>query len=175
MRARPARAADHARDLEAGMHEEVGGRASSRWVRVERGIYRQANGKYAVCFMSDGRPHFRTVGYDLELARAQRRSFVRAARFGIVAAAPRLRLETVAGWWLERYERRAASGERRERTLEIHRYYLDRHLLPLIGSRLIREITVADFAEMLNRLRARGCAIAALATPPLIANLIRPL
>ena len=63
--------------------------------------------------MLDGRPRFRTVGSDLELARAQRHSFMRAARFGVVAAAPRLRLETVAGWWLERYERRVtvASGE----------------------------------------------------------------
>jgi hypothetical protein len=56
--------------------------------------------------MLHGKPRFRTVGTDLELARAQRLSFVRAARFGVVVAAPRLRLEMVAGWWLERYERR---------------------------------------------------------------------
>lgn len=35
-------------------------------VRVERGIYLQPNGKYAVCFMAGGRPRFRTVGYDIE-------------------------------------------------------------------------------------------------------------
>lgn len=35
-------------------------------LRVERGIYQQPNGKYAVCFMVDGRPCFRTVGYDVE-------------------------------------------------------------------------------------------------------------
>jgi hypothetical protein len=86
------------------------------------------------------------VGNDLELPRAQRLSFVRAARFGVAAATPRLRLEMVAGWWLERYERRVNSGERRMRTLEIHTYYLKRHVLPLVGSRLIREITVADVA-----------------------------
>lgn len=68
-----------------------------RRVRVERGIYRQANGEHAVCCILDGRPCFRTVGYDLELARAQRLSFLRAARFGVAAAAARLRLETVAG------------------------------------------------------------------------------
>lgn len=140
------------------MHEVVEGTRSRRRVRVERGIYRQANGKYVVCFMLDGKPRFRTAGYDLDLARAQRLSFVRAARFGVLAAAPRLRLEMVAGWWLERYERRVDTGERRVRTLEIHRYYLQRHLLPLMGSRLIREITVADVAELLDRLRARGCA-----------------
>jgi integrase len=136
----------------------VDGHPSQGRVRVERGIYRQANGKYAVCFKLDGKLCFRTVGHDLELARAQRESFVRAARFGVVAAAPRLRLEIVAGWWFERYERRVASGERRVRTLEIHTYYLKRHVLPLVGSRLIREITVADVTEVLDRLRARGCA-----------------
>ena len=96
------------------MHEVVEGIESRRRVRVERGIYRQVNGKYVVCFMLDGRPRFRTVGADLELARAQRLSFMRAARFGVVAAAPRLRLDTVAGWWLERYERRVerVSGDR---------------------------------------------------------------
>lgn len=89
------------------MHEAVGdGHPHKHRVRVERGIYRQPNGKFVVCFMRDGKPRFRTVGSDLELARAQRLSFARAARFGVVAAAPRLRLEMVAGWWLERYERR---------------------------------------------------------------------
>ena len=140
------------------MHEVVDVNKSARRVRVERGIYRQANGKYVVCFMLDGRPRFRTVGNDLEFARAQRLSFMRAARFGVVAAAPRLRLETVAGWWLERYERRVVTGERRLRTLEIHSYYLHRHVLPLVGSRLIREVSVADVAQLLDLLRERGCA-----------------
>ncbi len=140
------------------MREVAEGTGSTGRVRVERGIYRQANGKYIVCFMLEGRPRFRTVGSDLELARAQRQSFMRAARFGVVAAASRLRLETVAGWWLERYERRVNSGERRVRTLEIHSYYLIRHVLPLIGCRLIREVSVADIADLLDRLRERGCA-----------------
>ena len=34
-------------------------------VRVERGIYRQPNGKYAVCSRHAGRLRFRTVGFDL--------------------------------------------------------------------------------------------------------------
>lgn len=93
------------------MHAVVEGSGAKGRVRVERGICRQANGKYVVCFMLDGWPRFRTVGNDLELARAQRLSFMRAGRFGVVAAAPRLRLETVAGWWLERYERRVVTGE----------------------------------------------------------------
>ena len=69
----------------------------------------------------------------------------------------RLRLDAVAGWWLERYERRVATGERRPRTLEIHSYYLNHHVLPLIGD-LMREVSVADVAELLDLLRGRGCA-----------------
>jgi hypothetical protein len=41
-------------------------------IRVEQGIYQQPNGKYAVCFMVEGRPRFRTVGYDLDAARIER-------------------------------------------------------------------------------------------------------
>lgn len=40
------------------------GSTSPGRVRVERGIYRQPNGKYAVCWRHAGRLRFRTVGSD---------------------------------------------------------------------------------------------------------------
>ncbi|MGA8355041.1 MAG: hypothetical protein WB698_12835, partial [Solirubrobacteraceae bacterium] len=52
-------------------------------VRVERGIYRQANGKYAVCCRHAGRLRFRTVGFDLERARRERLALIAAARRGV--------------------------------------------------------------------------------------------
>ncbi len=48
------------------MHEVVDGTRLGRRVRVERGIYRQANGKCTVCFKVDGKLCFRTCGYDLD-------------------------------------------------------------------------------------------------------------
>ena len=78
-------------------------------VRVEQGIYQQPNGKYAVCFMVEGRPRFRTVGYDLDAARIERAAYIDATRWGIAPAAPQLRFARVAGWWAERYERRSQS------------------------------------------------------------------
>ena len=53
----PAGSAD--RDAPPAPHADTdaaadGGEASAKRVRVERGIYRQPNGKYAVCFMLDG-------------------------------------------------------------------------------------------------------------------------
>lgn len=59
-------------------------------VRVEQGIYQQPNGKYAVCFMVDGRPRFRTVGYDLDAARIERAAYIDATRWRIVPATPQL-------------------------------------------------------------------------------------
>jgi integrase len=138
------------------MYTVDGGRPPTGRVRVERGIYRQRNGKYAVCFMLGGRPRFRTVGYDLEIARQQRRTLMEAARWVVVAAAPQLRFGRIAGWWIERFERRVAAGERGERTLEIRRYHLERHLLPALGGRLVREIAVQDVSGLLDELREQG-------------------
>jgi integrase len=85
-----------------------------------------------------------------------------------VPVSPRLRFETVAGWWLARFETKVAAGERHPRTLEAHRYQLDRHLLPALGRRRIAAITVDDIAELLHLLRRKGCsaktAASALAT-----------
>ena len=115
------------------MHEVVGGIPSNRRVRVERGIYRPANGKYVVCFMLDGKPRFRTVGDDLELARAQRLRSCGPRGSGSMRPRRGCDWRWFAGWWLERYERRVSTGEPRVRTLEIHTYYLKRHVLPLGG------------------------------------------
>jgi hypothetical protein len=43
-----------------------------RRTRIERGIYQQANGSYAVCVRRAGRLHFRTAG---PRARGSRRAF----------------------------------------------------------------------------------------------------
>jgi integrase len=125
-------------------------------VRVERGIYRQPNGKYAVCWRHAGRLRFRTVGFDIAAARRERLALIAATREGSVPVSPRLRFETVAGWWLDRFEAKVAAGERHPRTLEAHRYQLDRHLLPALGRRAIASLTVEDVAELLHELRRTG-------------------
>jgi integrase len=131
---------------------------SSRRIRVERGIYRQPNGKLAVCWRHAGRLRFRTVGFDLATARRARLALIAATRQGVVPVSPRLRFETVACWWLERFEAKVAAGERHPRTLEAHRYHLDRHVLPALGRRWIASITVDDVAELLDALRRKRCS-----------------
>lgn len=125
-------------------------------VRVERGIYRQPNGKYAVCFMLEGKPRFRTVGYDLELARKERKTLARAASFGVLAGTPRLDFAKLAGFWLSRFELRVAAGQRRERTLQAHQYQLRTHLLPALAHRPARSITATEVAELIEALRRQG-------------------
>jgi hypothetical protein len=66
-------------------------------VRIERGIYRQPNGKYAVCFRLAGKPRFRTVGRDLDAARNQRVALVAAAEAGVLSVSPQLRFRHGGG------------------------------------------------------------------------------
>jgi integrase len=127
-------------------------------VRVERGLYRQPNGKYAVCWRHAGRLRFRTIGFDVVEARRERLALIAATCAGKLPVSPRLRFETVAGRWLQRFEAKVAAGERHPRTLEAHRYQLDRHLLPALGRRRIAALTVDDVAELLHQLRRKGCS-----------------
>ncbi len=63
-----------------------------RWQRVwvERGIYLQPNGKYAVRVVIDGRARLRTAATTLEGAREQRLLLAEAARRGELPVFPRL-------------------------------------------------------------------------------------
>ena len=127
-----------------------------RRTRVERGIYRQPNGKYAVCARRAGRLHFRTCGRDLHGARRAREDLITALEAGRVPASPRLRLDTVAAHWSKRFEAMVAAGERHPRTYEAHRFHLDHDLLPRVGHRRIASLGVEDIAELITELRGAG-------------------
>jgi integrase len=127
-----------------------------RRTRVERGIYRQPNGKYAVCARRAGRLHFRTAGTNLPTARRAREELIATLEAGRVPASPRLRLDTVAAHWSKRFEAMVAAGERHPRTYEAHRFHLDHDLLPRIGYRRIASLGVEDIAELITELRAAG-------------------
>jgi Phage integrase, N-terminal SAM-like domain len=124
----------------------------------ERGIYRQRNGKFAVCWRHAGRLRFRTVGFDVAEARRERLALIAATPEGKAPVSPRLRFETVAGSGSSASRRRSPPGERHPRTLEAHRHQLDRHLLPALGRRRVAALTVDDVAELLHQLRRTGCS-----------------
>src|SRR5438034_5627334 len=125
--------------------------------RVGRGIYQQPNGKYAVCVRVDGRARFRTLDAStLVEARVQRELLQRAARLGDLPLSPRLTFAEVAGRWLAEFEAKVAAGERRERTLDLYRSQLHRHLLPRLGRRRLALITADDVVAVTRELQAGG-------------------
>src|SRR5579884_597126 len=134
--------------------------SASGWtrVRVERGIYLLPNGKYYVAARRGGKLWSRTIGPDLALARSAREALIGSIEAGLEPASPRLRFGVVAGWWLARFAGLVAAGERHPRTLEGHRYHLERHLLPALATRRLSALTVDDVAAVLGDLRANGCS-----------------
>ena len=136
----------------------MGSASGWRRVRVERGIYLLPNGKYYVSARRGGKLWSRTVGPDLALARSARYALVASIEAGLEPASPRLQFGAVARWWLARFETKVAAGERHPRTLEAHRYHLQRHLLPALATKRLSTLTVDDIAALLGDLRANHCS-----------------
>ena len=114
--------------------------------RVERGLYRQANGNFGIYVLADGRHHWKTVGNKLQEARRQRDLLCAKAHRGELAAPSRLTFAELAETWISGFEALVESGERAERTLENYRYYLDGYLLPAFGKKRLPEISTDDLS-----------------------------
>jgi len=129
----------------------------SRRVRVERGIYRQTNGKYAVCVRVDGQARFRTLeAATMVEAREQRELLQEAGRLGELPLSPRLTFAEVSARWPAEFEAKVAAGQRRDRTLDLYRSQLRRHLLPRLGRRRLMLITADDVVRVMRELQADG-------------------
>jgi hypothetical protein len=129
-----------------------------RRTRVERGIYRQANGTYGVYVMAGGKPRFQTVGTKLAGARRSRDRLSAKAERGELAPPSKMTFAELAETWIEGFAAQVEGGERSERTLENYRYHLERHLLPALGRRRLTEISTDDCARLVVSLRAQGLA-----------------
>src|SRR5438128_5799505 len=130
---------------------------SDRRRRVARGMYGQSNGRYAVCVMADGQPRFRTLSAaTISEARRQRELLQSVARIGELPVSPRLTFAEVAGRWLAEFEAKVIAGERRDRTLDLYRSQLHRHLLPRLGRRRLMLITADDVLALMRELQADG-------------------
>lgn len=128
-----------------------------RRVRIERGIYRQGNGKFAVWVMVAGRPRFRTVDAATVAEARQRRALLQMlAASGELPLSPRLTFSEVAARWLAEFERKVASDTRRERTVDLYRSQLRLYLLPTFGRRRIGTIGPDDVARFAGDLSTRG-------------------
>src|SRR6266567_73468 len=137
--------------------------------RVERGLYRQANGHYGVYVVSAGKHHWRTVGPKLSEARRQRDLLQVKAHRGELAPRATITFAELAETWISGFEAMVVSGERSERTLEHYQGFLACHLLPVFGHRRMDEISTDECARFIVALRAKGLA------PKTIASALTPL
>jgi integrase len=125
-------------------------------VRVKRAIYRQTNGRYAVCVMVEGRPRFRTIdARSLSGARRQRELLQSAAHAGELPVSPRLTFAEVSARWLAEFEAKVTAGERRDRTLDRYPSQLSRHL-PRLGRRRLALITADDVVAVMHEFQVDG-------------------
>jgi integrase len=123
--------------------------------RVERGIYQQPNGRYAVCVMVDSQSRFRTLSAaTIGEARRQREMLQSIAHVGELPVSPQLTFAEVAARWLADFEAKVAAAERRDRTLDLYRSQLRRHLLPRFGRRRLTLITADDVVAVMRELQA---------------------
>lgn len=127
--------------------------SAPRRVRVERNIYRRPSGVYEVGFKDGtGKQRWRTVEGGVAAARALRDELLtRRNRGERVAPDPHLRFGDSAAKWLDGPVR-----DLRPRTQECYRSALDRHLLPVVGSRRLDSICPDDLATLVRRLRGTG-------------------
>src|SRR2546430_14856862 len=120
--------------------------------RVARGIYEQPNGRYAVCVMIDGQPRFRTLSAaTIGEAQRQRELLQVMGRIGELPLSPRITFAEAAERWLADFEAKVAARERRDRTLDLYRSQLRRHLLPRLGRRRLALITPDDVVRSEER------------------------
>jgi hypothetical protein len=79
-----------------------------------------------------------------------------ARRVGELPVSPRPTFEEVARPWLADFEAKVAAGERRERTLDLYRSQLHRHLLPRLRRRRLALIGPDDVVTVMRELQTDG-------------------
>jgi integrase len=105
----------------------------------------------------DGRARFRTLeAATLVEALRQREALQRAGQLGDLPLSPRLTFAEVAGRRLAEFEAKVTAGERRDRTLDLYRSQLFRHLLPRLGRRRLALLTADDVGAVARELQADG-------------------
>jgi len=107
--------------------------------------------------MVDSQPRFRTLSAaTIGEARRQREMLQSIAHVGELPVSPQLTFAEVAARWLADFEAKVAAAERRDRTFDLYRSQLRRHLLPRFGGRRLTLITADDVVAVMHELQANG-------------------
>jgi integrase len=126
--------------------------------RVERGIYLQKNGTYAVYYLLNGKPRYKTAGCKIAEARRLRTLLLGKVERGELATPTRLTFAELAATWLEAFEALVVAGERSPRTLENYTYLLNHHIIPAFGKKRLQEVTTDDIAALIVQMRNKQLA-----------------
>jgi integrase len=111
------------------------------------GVYRSSSGAYEIAYRdSDGRLVFRVIRGGFEDAKAARAEIV-----GKLSRGEPVRRTKVAFGEFSEAIFGGMSG--RPRTLQKHRYHLDKHLLPRFRNRMIGEISTDDVARLIGEMQ----------------------
>jgi integrase len=131
-----------------------GGKATpARRTRVERNIYRRADGRFEIGYRdSAGKQRWKVIAGGISAARAERDAILGAKGKGEhVLPNPRLRFDDAAVKWLDEQV-----AELRPTTQAIYRNSIETHLRPRWGRKRLDAITVDDAAKLVRDLRAEG-------------------
>jgi integrase len=133
----------------------------ARRERVERNIYKRADGKFEVGFRdSTGRQRWRVVQGGITAARNERDAILGdKGRGKHVQPNPRLTFGEAADKWLA-----DQVAELRRTTQANYRNSIENHLRPRWGRRRLDSITVDEVARLVRELRAEGKAEASIAS-----------
>ena len=135
--------------------------SAARRTRVERNIYKRADGKLEIGYRdSAGKQRWKVVAGGISAARRERDGLIGAkARGEIVRPSPKLKFGEAADRWLAEQV-----VELRGSTQASYRNSMEVHLRPRWGGRRIDAITVDDCARLVRELRAEGKAETTIAT-----------
>ena len=151
-----ARARERSRTAEAAEGEAV--TTCGPYERAQGVRWRASSHRYEVSFSVRGERFQRDVGrrYDrptregFEDAKRERRRLMREAKSGTLDAATRPTFARFAEGWLERrHDVRSVADDR---------VRLERHVIPVIGSKRLDAITTADMLDLLATLRTKKSA-----------------
>jgi integrase len=111
------------------------------------GVYRSVSGRYEIAYRdSDGKLRFKVVDGDFEAAKTARAEIIAKLGKGGKVRPSRVTFGDFA-------EEVVASVNRRPRTIEHHRYNLDRHLLPRFRALKLADIGTEDVARLVAEMQ----------------------
>ena len=117
------------------------------------GVYRSSSGKYEIAYTdSDGKLRFKTIGTNLEEAKAARAQIVGRKGKGERIISTKL---TLAEYAEQNY---FAALQLRPRTIRTYQFSFDRYAKPTLGRKRIAEINVDDVARLVAQLSRDGYA-----------------